>query len=58
MIPQEFEYTAPANAAGGAGLIAGRRAQDAGRRHEPDPADEAAAGRSGDSWWTSAASRG
>ena len=47
MIAQNFEYTAPANSAGGAGLIADGRRQDAGRRHEPDPADEAAAGRAG-----------
>ena len=45
MIPQEFDYSAPQTLQEALALIAERRAQDSGRRHEPDPADEAAAGR-------------
>ena len=44
MIPQPFDYSAPASAGGGAGTARlGRQA--AGGRHEPDPDDEAAFGR-------------
>ena len=47
MIPQEFEYTAPATLQEALALIEGGDAQDPRRRHEPDSADEAAAGRAG-----------
>ena len=42
MIAQEFTYTAPATLQEALALHRRRRAQDPRRRHEPDPADEAA----------------
>ena len=47
MIPQNFEYSAPATLQEALALLARWQRQGAGRRHEPDPADEAAAGRAG-----------
>ena len=47
MIPQTFEYAAPNDAGRSAGADGAMASQAAGRRHEPDPDDEAAAGRAG-----------
>ena len=47
MIAQNFEYSAPDHAAGGLAVAGRRHGQGAGGRHEPDPDDEAAAGRAG-----------
>ena len=46
MIPQTFEYAAPTTLAEALGLHC-RRREAIGRRHEPDPDDEAAPGRAG-----------
>ena len=55
MIPQEFEYHAPATLQEALAPVGRAAAPNPGRRHEPHPADEAAPGRARDSWWTSAA---